>query len=141
MAVSSVGSSAEPRTLALRKSLVAFVNQERKSSWLVSPINFASALKYFVGQAAANFPDAVHLAPCPHQHVNGEWQSPQTKLRPLVAPDGALIAFLQNNHQIHVAVVRRRAPRVRAEQINFLRLKLGFQPFHCCFQQAWRNYL
>jgi hypothetical protein len=28
---------------------------------------------------------------------------------------------------------------VGTEEINFLRLKLGFQPFNGCFQEAWRN--
>jgi hypothetical protein len=54
----------------------------------------------------------------------------------LVAPDRPLVALGQNHHQVHVAVIGRRAPSVRTEQINFLRLKLGFQPLDYIFQKA-----
>src|SRR5260370_9014895 len=63
-------------------------------------------------------------------------QPAQTTLRTLVASDGTLVALRQNQHKVHVAVFGGRAPGMRAEQINFLRLKFSFQPLDDIFQKA-----
>ena len=73
------------------------------------------------------------------KNILGKTDSPQAAVRPLHPADSPLTAFLDDDHEIHVAVFRGRAPRVRAEQINLLRLEFGFQPLHRCFEQALRN--
>lgn len=60
-------------------------------------------------------------------------------MRALHPLDAAFGAVADDDHQIHIAVVGRGAPGVGAEQINLLRLKLGFQPFDGFFQEALRN--
>jgi hypothetical protein len=82
---------------------------------------------------------AVHFTARSHEHVCGHCQPAQTTLRALVAPDRPLVALRQNHHEVHVTVFIGRSPGVRAEEINFLRLKLGFQPFDYIFQKARLN--
>ena len=82
---------------------------------------------------------AVNLRTRGHEHVLGKTQPAQTAVCPLHPPDGLLAAVADNDHEIHVAVLGRRAPGVRTEQINLLRLKFGFQPFYCFVQQAFWN--
>jgi len=99
-------------------------------------MHLASLFEHLVREAAANAPDAIHFAARPNQHVGRNGQPTQTTLRALVAPDGPLVALRQNHHQVHVAIFIGRAPGMRAKQINFLRLKLSFQPLNGFFQQT-----
>ena len=56
--------------------------------------------------------------------------------RPLHPPDGALAALGHNHHQVHIAIFMGRAPRVRTEQKNLLRLEFGPQQLHGSLQQT-----
>ena len=66
---------------------------------------------------------AVNLGARGDNHILRHPQSAQTTVRALRAADGLLIAVGNDNEQINVAVVMRRAPGVRAEQPDLLRLK------------------
>lgn len=77
---------------------------------------------------------AVNLRARGDKHVLGKTQPAQTAVRPLHPPNCLLAAVADNDHEIHVAVLGWRAPCVRTEQINLLRLKFGFQPFDCFVQ-------
>ena len=84
---------------------------------------------------------AVHLGGSRHEHVLGKTDASQALVRALHASDSAFLAAWHDDHQIHIAVVRGQVPRVRAEKVDFLRLKFGFEPFVGFFEQAWRNCL
>src|SRR5947209_9343032 len=135
MAVSSGAWSAEPRTRALLKSLAALVSQERSSSLRVSSIDLASLVQHLVGETSQHFADAVDLVPRPHEHVRGNEQPSKATLGALVAANRALVAARHDDHQINVAVLTGGAPGVRAEQINFLRLKFRHQALSGCLEQ------
>ena len=78
---------------------------------------------------------AIHFAPRPHQHVGGHGQPAEAFLGALVASNRALVALWQNHHQVHIAVLGGRAPGVRAEQPDLLRLKFRHQPLCGCLEQ------
>src|SRR5665213_1404829 len=140
MAVSSSGSASAAKACAERKSWSARVSQSRTSSVLDSSINLTTIGENLVKQRGAQMLVAINLGASRHKHVFGKTHSTQTMVGALHPLDVAFFAGGNNDHQIYITVIRRRAPRVRAEQINFLRLKFGFQPFHRCFQKSWRNY-
>ena len=77
-------------------------------------------------------PVAVKFRPGIYQHVFGEADAAQTSLGALHPADGAFVAGRHNDHQIHVAVFGRRAPGVRAEQPDLLRLKSAFSRSSAC---------
>lgn len=84
---------------------------------------------------------AVHFAPRPHLHVGGHGQPAQTFLGALVASNRALVAARNNDHDVNVAVFIGCAPGVRAKEIDFFRLKFGFQPFNGFVQKVGLNCL
>jgi len=84
-------------------------------------------------------PVAVKFRPGVDQHVFGEADSAQTSLSALHPADGAFVAGRHNDHQVHIAVFGGRAPGVRAEQPDLLRLKFRFQSFNRFFQKAGLN--
>lgn len=84
---------------------------------------------------------AVNLSARGNEHVLCETNPAQAAMGALHPLDAALFAVRNNDHQIHIAVVIGRAPGVRTEQINFLRLKFNFQSLDGFFQQTLRNYL
>ena len=86
-------------------------------------------------------PVAVKFRPGIDQHIFGEADAAQTSLRALHAADGAFVAGWHNDHQVHIAVFRGRAPSVRAEQPDLFRLKFRFQSFDRFFQKAGLNCL
>jgi hypothetical protein len=89
-----------------------------------------------MGKASADFPDSVDFAASSHQHIGRDRQTSKATLRALVSPNGTLVAALNNDHEVNVAVFIGRAPRVRSEKINLFRLKLGFQPLKGFFQKS-----
>jgi hypothetical protein len=139
MAVSSSGSSSDANAREERKSWLARVSQSRTSSLVDSSIELAAFGQNLVKQGCAEMFVAVNLGAGWNKHVFGKAQSCQAAMGALHSPDGFLAALSDNYHQIHIAVIVRNAPRVRTEQINFLRLKLCLQPFHSLVQCAWRN--
>ena len=82
----------------------------------------------------------VELGASLNEHVFAHVQIAEAMVRPLHPLDGPFGAARHDDHEIDVAVVGRRAPGVRTEQINFLRLKFYFQPFNGIFQKAGPNY-
>ncbi len=82
---------------------------------------------------------AVHFSARSHQHVSGHGQPAQAFLGALVASNRALVAARHDDHEVNVAVFIGGAPGVRAEKLNFIGLKLGFQPFKGIFQEAGLN--
>jgi len=86
-------------------------------------------------------PVAVKFRPGVDQHIFGKADSAQTSLSALHPANRTFIAGRNNDHQIHVTVFGRRAPRMRAEQPYLLGLKLGFQPFDSLLQKTWLDCL
>ena len=86
-------------------------------------------------------PVAVKFRPGVDQHIFGEADAAQTAVRALHPADGAFVAGRHNDHQVHIAVFRGRAPCVRAEQPDLLRLKFRFQSFDRFFQKGGLNCL
>jgi len=84
-------------------------------------------------------PVAVKFRPGVDQHVFGETDSAQASLSALHAANGAFIAERHNDHQVHIAVLARRAPGVRAEKPDLLGLKFRFQSLDRLFQKARLN--
>lgn len=101
-----------------------------------SSIEFAPALQNVVLNGRAQVTVAVELGASLDEHIFAHVQIAETVMRPLHPPNGFLAAVADNDHQIHVAVLMWRARSVRAKEINFLRLELGFQPFHDLLQQT-----
>ena len=60
-------------------------------------------------------------------------------MRTLHSLDRAFVALAHDHHQIDVAIFGRGAPRMRAEEINRIRLELRLQAFNDGFQQARGN--
>ena len=83
----------------------------------------------------------VHFPPRSHQHIGGKGQPAQTFLGALVTPDAPLVAGGHNDHQIHIAVFGGRAPGVRAEKPDLLRLKFGSLSFNRFFLKVGLNCL
>src|SRR5882724_7026894 len=110
MARSRGASSAAARMTAPRKSWCARVSQSLTSSKSASSIQLSALVQDLMEQGGAKVFVAVHFTPCPHQHVGGHGQPPQTFLGALVTPNRALVALGQNHHQVHVAVLGRCAP-------------------------------
>ena len=86
-------------------------------------------------------PVTVKFRPGVNQHVLGKADAAQTSLSALHPADGAFVAGSNYDHQIHIAVFGGRAPRVRTEQPDLLRLKFGFQSFNRFFQKGGLNCL
>ena len=86
-------------------------------------------------------PVTVKFRPGVDQHVFGEADSAQTSLSALHPADGAFVAGGHNDHQLYIAVFGGRAPSVRAEQPDLLRLKFKFQSFNRFLQKAGLNCL
>ena len=86
-------------------------------------------------------PVAVKFRPRIDQHIFGEADAAQTSLSSLHPADGALVAGGHDDHQVHIAVFGGRAPSVRAEKPDLLRLKFRFQSFDRFFQKSWLNCL
>lgn len=82
---------------------------------------------------------AVDFAPRPHHHISRNGEPSETFLGALGALNGSFVAARHNDHEVNVAVFSGRAPSVRTEEINFLRLKLDFQPFKSVVQKVRRN--
>ena len=76
----------------------------------------------------------IYLPARGHEHVFRETDSSQAKVGALRPLDGRLCALGYDDHKVHIAVLSRRTPGVRAEQPNLLRLKFGLKPFDSGFQ-------
>ena len=116
-------------------------SQARDSSAADLSIEFSPLCKNLVREGGGQVPIAVKFRPGVDQHVFGETDSTQTSLSALHPTDGAFIAGGHNDHQVHIAVFSGRAPSVRAEQPDLLRLKFRFQSFNRFFQKAGLNCL
>src|SRR2546427_697295 len=141
MARSKGASSAAARMIAPRKSWCARVSQSLTSSRSASSIQLSALVQDLMKQGGAQVFVAVHFAPRPHQHIGGHGQPAQAFLGALVAANRALVAARHNDHEVNVTVFSGRAPGVRAEQINFFRLKFVFQPFNGFVQKVRLNCL
>jgi len=86
-------------------------------------------------------PVAVKFGPGVDQHIFGEADAAQASLSALHAADGAFVAGRHNDHQVHIAVFGGRAPSVRAEEPDLLRLKFRFQSFNRFIQNVRLNCL
>jgi hypothetical protein len=71
---------------------------------------------------------AVHLGARGHQHVFGEADASQAVVGALHSFDRSFIALRHDHHQVHVAVIGRRAPGVRAEKPDLFGLKFRHEP-------------
>jgi len=112
------------------------VNWARASS-----IEFAPALHNLVLDGGAEMPVAVGLGAGLDEDVFAHVHIPEAMMRTLHSFDGTFGAFWHNDHEINVTVFMGRAPGVRAEEIDFLRLKFLFQPFNRFVQKAGLNRL
>ncbi len=84
---------------------------------------------------------AIHLGARGHEHILGETDAPQATMGALHPLDGAFRALGHDDHEVHIAVVRGRAPSVRAEQPDLFRLKFRFKSFDRFLQKAGLNCL
>ena len=69
----------------------------------------------------------VHFRTGGHEDVLGKAKAAQAAMGALHAAGGPFVALGHNHHQIHVAVLVRRAPGMRAKQPDLLRLELRHQ--------------
>ena len=78
---------------------------------------------------------AIDLGAGGDDYILGHTQAAQATMRPLRAADGRFMAFADDDHQIDIAIVSRRAPGVRAEEPDLFGLKFGDQSLRGGFEQ------
>src|SRR5580700_2410054 len=120
MAASKCPSGSPPICWAVCKSLCALINQVRLSSAADLAIELSTLFRNLMRKGGGQMPVAVKFRPGVDQHVFGETDSAQASLSALHAANGAFIAERHNDHQVHIAVLARRAPGVRAEKPDLL---------------------
>lgn len=77
---------------------------------------------------------AVEFGASLHENVLTHIQIAKAAVCPLHPADSPFTTFAHDHHQVEVAVLVRRTPRMRAKHEYLLRLEFGFQPLHCLLQ-------
>src|ERR1700722_3399838 len=88
------------------------VSQSRVRRARLSAIKLSAPCQNLMLQGSAQILVPIKFLPRLHKHVLAHPQAAQTTMRSLHPQDGALPAFRDDHHQVHIAVFMRGAPGV-----------------------------